>query len=402
MLGKAHFQPCFNEPNSFESAPFIHNLDFFDNWNGPYYGFQYAQLNIGHTSESHACGMNYGAWLRKQNIDLDKYFGIHDYQHFGNWELPEDLHCGKWTVDETIKAIDMAEEDEKPFFLWTSFQDPHNPYVCPEPWSSMYNPDDITLPYSEIGDMSDKPPFYQSVVDGEHYGDDPELQNKNWGDVKTLPDLKEKEIKEIYAAYYGMVSLMDNQIGRIIDYLEEKNLIDDTIIVFTSDHGDHLGSQGLWGKGMPAYDAVQKIPFIVSHPDCKTPGEKSDAIQSPIDFISTFAAIAETEIPKESQGLNQESSWIDANNQSREWAMLEFRPAEDKFLQRTFIYQNYKLVLYKNREYGELYDMDKDQNQIKNLFDLSEFSELRKELIVKFDCSELDKKEIIRERTAYA
>ncbi len=82
--------------------------------------------------------------------------------------------------------------------------------------------------------------------------------------------------------------------------------------------------------------------------------------------------------------------------------MLEFRPAEDKFLQRTFIYQNYKLVLYKNREYGELYDMDKDPNQIENLFNLSEFSELRKELIAKFDCSELDEKEIIRERTAYA
>ena len=402
LLGKAHFQACYQDENSFESAPNIHRLDFFENWSGPYYGFKYAQLNIGHTSEPHACGMNYGVWLTKQGVDLSKYFGIHDYQHFGNWELPEDLHCAKWTADKTMKAIAMAQKNQQPFFLWTSFQDPHNPYVCPEPWSSMYDPDEITLPHLGPDDMSAKPPFYQSIVEGNAYGTDPDLQYRSWGDCKTLPHLKIADIKKIYAAYYGMISLMDFHIGRIITYLEEQDLWDDTIIVFTSDHGDHLGGQGLWGKGLPAYDDVQKVPFIVYHPDCKTPGEKSRAIQSPVDFMSTFVHIANGEVPPATQGLNQHASWLDAAHKSREWAMLECRPAQDKFIQRTFIYKNYKLVLYKDRDYGELYDLIHDPNQNNNLFDLEEFSELRRTLVAKFDYTEFEQNELIRERTAYA
>jgi len=138
-------------------------------------------------------------------VDTSAYFGIHDYQHFGNWELPEEFHCAKWTADETMKAIDTATEGNQPFLLWTSFQDPHSPYVCPEPWSSKYDPEEITLPHLEPEDMSDKPPFYQSVVDGDFYDDDPDLQHRNWGDCKILPHLTMEDIKKICAVYYGMV-----------------------------------------------------------------------------------------------------------------------------------------------------------------------------------------------------
>ena len=402
LLGKAHFQPCYVDENSFESSPNIHRHDFFKNWNGPYYGFEYAKLLIGHTSESHACGMNYGAWLKDNGIELEKYFGIHDYQHCGAWELPEEFHGAKWTADETINAINLAKDAGKPFFLWSSFQDPHNPYICPEPWASMYDPDEITLPDIEISDMSDKPPFYKSVVEGNFYGDDPDMQNKNWGDCKTLPELSQKDIRKIYAVYYGMISLMDHHIGRIIDYLEKQNLMESTIIVFTTDHGDQLGVQGLWGKGLPAFDDVQKVPFIVCHPNCKTPGEESNSIHSHIDLVPTFLESMNLNIPEECQGLSQLQSWLDANASSREWAMLEFRPAQNKFMQRTFVNDNYKLVLYKNKDYGELYDMINDPKQRKNLFHCDEHIKLRDELISLFDFSEYEKNEIVRERTAYA
>ena len=73
--------------------------------------------------------------------------------------------------------------------------------------------------------------------------------------------------------YYGMVSLMDHHIGRILDKLEDEGLIDNTIIVFTSDHGDYMGNHGLWWKGLPAYDDALRIPFIVSYPECETKGK---------------------------------------------------------------------------------------------------------------------------------
>ena len=136
LLGKAHFQAC-KDPASFESAPHVHDLDFFRNWSGPYFGFEHAKLVIGHTSEPHAGGMNYGAWLADQGIDLKRYFDIHDYDHFGSWSLPEERHGSKWVADESILAMDRAIDAKQPFFVWASFQDPHNPYVTPEPWASM-------------------------------------------------------------------------------------------------------------------------------------------------------------------------------------------------------------------------------------------------------------------------
>jgi len=195
---------------------------------------------------------------------------------------------------------------------------------------------------------------------------------------------------------------MDYHIGRILDHLEEIDLLDDTVIVFTTDLGDYLGTRGLWGKGLPAYDDIQKVPFIVYHPKCRTPGERSSAIQSPVDLMSTFVHIGDGEVPQESQGIDQQESWIDAQHRSREWAMLECRPAQDKFIQRTFVYENYRLILYKDRDHGELHDMDQDANQRQNLFDVAEFRELRNTLVDKFDVSEFEKDEIIRERTAYA
>jgi len=77
--------------------------------------------------------MHYGAWLEDQGVNLKDYFGIHPYDHFGTWTLGEEFHGSKWVADETISAIGEASEVKKDFFLWASFQDPHNPYVTPEP-----------------------------------------------------------------------------------------------------------------------------------------------------------------------------------------------------------------------------------------------------------------------------
>ena len=105
------------------------------------------------------------------------------------------------------------------------------------------------------GEMDDKPPFYKSLVEGkgEKYGADEELRvKKSWGTEHTISNLSfmtDEMKKETMAIYYGMVSQLDHHIGRILDYLEEKNMIDNTLIVFTSDHGDYMGNHGMWWKG---------------------------------------------------------------------------------------------------------------------------------------------------------
>lgn len=400
LLGKAHFQAC-KDPASFESAPHVHQLDFFKDWTGPYFGFEHAELVIGHTSEPHAGGMSYGAWLVEQGIDLKRYFDIHDYDHHGAWALPEAFHGSKWVADASMLAIDRAIEKEQPFFVWASFQDPHNPYVTPEPWASMYQGKDMPKPIGRDGEMDDKPLFYRELMNGNFYGDDPDFQDRGWGDCKIRPTLGETDVQNVRAVYNGMVSLMDHHIGRLLAHLEKRGLMDETLIVFTSDHGDYLGDHGLWGKGLPTYECMQRVPFVVRHPQCETPGARSQALQSLVDLETSFLDVAGLSPESGSQGICQTSSWIHADQQPRDWALVEFRPSHGHFMQRTYVEGRYKLVRYENRDYGELYDLEKDPHQFVNRFEDEALRSVKEGLIKHFDAHGF-KEELVRERMAVA
>lgn len=399
LVGKAHFQAC-KDPESLESAPRVHGLDHFDQWHGPYFGFDHAELVIGHTSEPHAAGMHYGAWLRQQGVDLPAFFDIHDYDHYGPWSLPEELHGSAWVADRSIAAIDHAQEADKPFFLWSSFQDPHNPYVTPEPWASRYDGAAMAGPVS-TPDLDAHPDFYRSLARGAFYGTDPELQDKAWGDVKIRPDMGPDETHALRAVYYGMVSLMDHHIGRIIDRLEADGTIDDTLIVFASDHGDYLGDHGLWGKGLPTYDAMQRVPFIVAHPDCQQRGQTSHALQSLVDIERTCLEAAGLEPSARSQGMSQLQAWTDPSCTVRDHCRVEFRPAQGPYKQTTYVSDQYKLVLYDTRDYGELYDRVADPEQVRNLYDDPAYRSIRDALVSSYEhCS--GESDLVRERKAVA
>jgi uncharacterized sulfatase len=399
LLGKAHFNACL-DPNSFEARPNVEDLDKFRSWDGPFYGFQHAKLLIGHTSEVHASGMHYGAWLEDQGIKRSDYFGIHGYNEYGTWSLPEDKHGSRWIADETIDAINAAQEESKPFFLWSSFQDPHNPYVVPEPWASMYDPKTIPLPEDLDCSMEGKPHFYDDIY-SHRPCDDPDLQNIRY-DCRNANHITLEKTKELYAVYYGMISLMDHHIGRVLDVLDENGLTEKTLIVFTSDHGDYLGNHNLWGKGLLAYEDIQRVPFIVRHPQCKTPGVNSKSLQSLIDLEASFLSAAGLPQPDGSQGVDQTNSWLNVNQKVRDWVMLECTPTESNFCQHTFIENRYKLILYHDRAYGELYDLHEDPNQSQNLYDDILYRDLRNTLIKRYISAEMERKGILRKRTAGA
>lgn len=399
LIGKAHFQAC-KDPASPESAPHVHDLDHFDDWHGPYFGFDHAELVIGHTSEPHASGMHYGAWLRRQGVDLSTYFDIHDYDHFGPWALPEHQHGSTWVADRSIAAIDRAQQQDRPFFLWSSFQDPHNPYVVPEPWASQYDPASMATPLP-LTDLSDRPEFYRSLQRGEFYGDDPQLQDKAWGDVKIRPELSADDIAALRAVYFGMVSLMDQQIGRILDRLGSDGTLDNTLVIFASDHGDYLGDHGLWGKGLPTYEAMQRVPFIVSHPDCRDRGAHSQALQSLVDVESSCLQAAGLDPTPGSQGVSQIDAWLDSSCLARDHALLEFRPAQGPFMQRTCISSTHKLVTYDTRDDGELYDLASDPEQRANLYGQPDCRDVQHQLTDVINDS-MTPDELVRERMAVA
>lgn len=403
LIGKAHFSSCL-DPGSFEAAPNIHDLCHFESWDGPFYGFDHVQLAIGHTVEKHACGMHYGAWLREQGVRTETYFGNNKYADHGVWELPEEYHNSRWTADKTIDALKTATGDGKPFFIWSSFQDPHNPWMVPEPWASMYDGADVPTYGLRPGEHDAKPRYYRTMEYENRPGGTDEFGEKNWHPVTSncFLNVDECENREIVREYYGMISLMDHHVGRILDHVEASGLAENTLVVFASDHGDYLGNHGLWWKGLPAYEDIVKVPMIVRHPECQTPGQRSTAYQSLVDVGRTVLKTAGVAVPYSVQGIDQTSSWMNANRADREWVIVENRPTEGSVMQKTFIHDGWKLILYDSEELGELYNLVDDPDQTTNLYTDLRLESWKNALLRRYVSAEMHEEGVLRPRTARA
>jgi uncharacterized sulfatase len=225
---------------------------------------------------------------------------------------------------------------------------------------------------------------------------------KNWHCVHAQGWLDDAAKRSMLAKYYGMVSLMDHHIGRIIAHLEHRNMMDNTVIVFTSDHGDYFGNHGMWWKGLPAYEDAHRVPFVVYDPEVKTPGQRSRALQSLVDLPRTWLARSGISAPPGQQGYDQTAAWQDASVSVRDHAFVEFRPTEGEFMQTTYVTDRHKLVVYTETTWGELYDLAEDPDQYRNLWSDPAYSALRAELLQRLAADTMRKDTVLRERTMWA
>ncbi|MHA1792812.1 MAG: sulfatase-like hydrolase/transferase, partial [Promethearchaeota archaeon] len=317
IIGKSHFNPVHGK-DSPEAPPQIFDRDFYRNWKGPHFGFKRADICVGHTTESIACSMHYGAWLEDKGVDISKYFGNTSYTAHEPWSLPEEFHSSKWISEVTIEALEHCSKNKIPFFLWVNFPDPHNPCMVPEPWASMYSPEEIPVHGFKKGEpdsFNDKPSFYKEIID--HPGaysariSDPDLPGS--GNVSSLPwDID--EVQDNAARYYGMISLMDKYIGVILDKLKELGLADDTLVVFCSDHGDLLGDHGMFWKGLVSFEECMRVPLIISCPGILPTNKRTSALHGLIDLPPTFLSFAGLEKPSWLEGIDQLETWKDPDN----------------------------------------------------------------------------------------
>lgn len=394
MIGKSHLSPC-HDPAGAEAAPHIHNRQFFRKWHGPWYGFRRADIAIGHSTEAHACGMHYGAWLEDHGVDIDKYFGHTEYEQCGAWDLPEEYHSSKWIADVAISGIERAAETGRPFFTWANFQDPHNPCMVPEPWASMYRGKDIPLGGFKPGEpecFDNKPPLYREILQAEGpYSatpSDPGLDGA--GNVCHLGYDKETHRRNT-ECYYGMVSLMDHHIGRILDALERTGQAANTLIVFTADHGDLLGDHGMWYKSLVAYDESMRVPMIVRYPGNVPEGTSSGALQNLVDLAPTFLDYAGLPAEVRMEGVSQRQTWENPDQPVRTDTVVEERPGDKDWNQRVLINERYKLAFYADRNYGELYDRIEDPDQVNNLWDDPQYASIRQSMIARILSHEMNK-----------
>ncbi|WP_238392671.1 arylsulfatase [Paenibacillus antri] len=201
------------------------------------------------------------------------------------WHLDEGLHPTNWTVTESIDFL-RRRDPGKPFFLWTSFVRPHSPLDPPQAYFDMYK--DADMPEPPIGDWADEAAAERGRFDP----------------TTIVGKLPKRRLDRARAGYYALITHIDDQIGRLLNAIQEHGELQNTLIVFTSDHGELMGDHHLFRKGLP-YEGSAKIPFLVCDPGGKLGLEAGSRVEAPIelrDVMPTLLDAAGAPVPETVEG----------------------------------------------------------------------------------------------------
>ncbi len=407
LVGKAHFQPLAGtkEYPSLESYPILQDLEFWRNFHGPFYGFEHVDLARNHTDEPHV-GQHYAIWLEENGCaNWRDYFRKptgHVNRHDFHWPIPERYHYNAWIAERVNALMTQYAERKEPFFLWASFFDPHPQCMAPEPWATLYDPDRLTLPRGRPGEHDRNPPHFRLTQET-----NPDFSAYRFPGSQGLHGMhshltSEEDKRRTLAVYYGMVSLLDKYIGIILDHLRRLDLADDTLIVFTSDHGHFLGQHGFVAKGPFHYEDMIRVPFIVRCPGRVAAGRRSAALQSLVDLAPTILSACGLPVPSGWTGVNQWPVWTGETEQRRDHAIVENNHQPWTVTLRTYVDRRYKITVYYNRPYGELFDLQEDPGEFENRWDDPAYASLKAALLLRFLHAEMGREPIPMPRIAGA
>lgn len=280
-----------------------------------------------------------------------------------------------WITGHVEKYLNRRRSDQKPFFLSVGFFDPHHPFDPCEPYASMYAKEDMPMPRFSEAEEDGMPPHTRE-------------KRHNEKDFCTDPD----KIRQTIAAYYATISHVDDCVGRVLQALRACGLEDNTVIIFTSDHGELLGDHGMIHKGAFFYENSVKVPLIWRFPQNHNGdiGRQIDDFVSHIDFAPTVCKLAGIKCPDNCQGraLFGEDRRYQTDN-CRDYALVEWRNRhwektdEEFFTAKCLVTDSWKLVCYPGREFGELYDLENDPDEFVNLWQSPEHLERKMALLEK-------------------
>ena len=404
LIGKSHLQSFSGLPatNKFEekdglSAPSAHLRDAYKNnrhtpdydledttrWDTPladrvegdFYGFQHVEIAADHADRASG---DYLLWAREQRADFDDLVGPENALPDNRinapqaWRtaVPEELYSTSWIADRSADWIEEQANDDAPFFLQMSFPDPHHPFTPPGKYWDMYDPLDIALPKS-FG-MGNLPPI-KAMQDAMEQGTDPR-------DNQSPFAVTEDEARAIIALTYGMITMIDDAIGRVLQQLEDTGQTENTVVIFTTDHGDYMGDHGLMLKLLLHYQGIIRVPFIWHDPTRPTDGVAMDGLASSIDISATILARAGIQPFNGLQGRDlfasdpAEAIIVEEDSQR---VMTGFDKPQRV---RTVVTDRYRMSIRQGEDWGELYDLQADPTEVKNLFDDPNAAQVKAEL----------------------
>jgi arylsulfatase A-like enzyme len=282
----------------------------------------------------------------------------------GTTSLPPEATRTYFLAELTVDAIERrAADGDAPFFHRTDFIGPHHPYVIPEPYASMYDPADVE-PW----------PSYAETFDGK-----PEVHDR-YRHYRGVDDFDWETWAELVAHYFGFVTFIDDQFGRILDALERTGQADETVVVHAADHGDFTGSHRQFNKGPMMYEQTYRIPLVVRDPRTDTV-EESDAFVRLHDLMPTFLDWADAEAPAETHARSlrpllsgdDPDGWPDS-------VYAQYHGDEfGLYSQRMVRTDRYKFV-YNGPDRNELYDLREDPHELRNLVEHPHYADVREDL----------------------
>jgi arylsulfatase A-like enzyme len=262
------------------------------------------------------------------------YDNVHDYQ----------------IVQSGLGVLPELARGGKPWMLYIGVNGPHDPFIIPEHYAGMYDPADVPLPANFGDTLEDKPRVYQR------------MRNMYWG------QLTEDEVRESVAHYWGYCTMLDDMFGEVLEALEGTGQAGNTVVIFTSDHGEYCGAHGLYCKGVPAFREAYNVPLIVRWPTgLEDPGRQQDEFISHADFAPTFLELAGCRVPEGLTGRSLAPFFAgDVPDDWRDEIHHQLNGVELYYSQRTVRTSKWRYT-YNGFDFDELYDLESDPHETVNL-----------------------------------
>ena len=324
--------------------------------------------SVFHWSHSHKDmwpeGHSYADWVKGKGGTLGEMYQEKGYMH------PE-LHQTKFCAD---KAIEFMEENAgHPWLMSVNIFDPHVPFDPPQSYLDKYDPESVPNPLFRESDLASQEKL--AGVDFQVVASDPESF----------------QAKEKIAAYYAMIEQIDDHVGRMLDCLNRSGQREDTLVIFTSDHGEMLGDHGLITKGCRFYEGLVHVPLIISWPSVISQGIRKRSLVELTDIAPTLLDYAGIEKGERMIGRSLRrllESEVDAH---RKFVRCEYyralsllapgREGWEGSYATMIRTDRYKLVVYHGHGSGELFDLEKDPGEFNNLWRDPDCNEIRFDLM---------------------
>ena len=317
----------------------------------------------------------YIVWLQEQGVEFNtpSYNGS-KYVEVG---MPAEHHQTTWCAQKAIDFIKANAHFDNPWLFSVNIFDPHHPFDPPVEYLEKYLDilDEFPLPNYVAGELDDKPKYQQLDHRGAY----------NNPGYYPYADMSDEDHRLVTAAYWAMCDLIDAQVGRMIDALERSGQLENTIVIFMSDHGEMLGDHGFYLKGPFFYEPAIHVPLIVSWPGVIPQGQRSKALVELMDIAPTILEAAGVE---QNPGMQARSLWpmltgAASLDEHHDTIYCEYYNAwihgdAHATMIRT---RRYKLAAYHGQHTGELYDLEQDPTETHNRWQDPDYAAVKIDLL---------------------